>query len=88
MQANPIEHYVAGQDPQQADGQRNPPPDDTLVAQHGRRDDRHFLRDWHSQAAEQEHGEHADVREAVDELLERLHRILARRTLLRLPRAV
>src|SRR5437870_11951530 len=74
MPADPVEDHIAGEHPQQADGQRKPPPDDTLVAQHGGRDDRHFLWDWHSQAAEQEHGENAEVRKVVDELLECIHR--------------
>jgi hypothetical protein len=46
------------------------------VAQHGGRDDRHFLRDWHSQAAEHEHGKNAKVSKVVDELLECLHGVL------------
>ena len=54
---DPEEHHVAGQYPQQADGKGKPPPDDAVVAQHVGRDDRHFLWDWHSQAAEQERGE-------------------------------
>jgi hypothetical protein len=52
------------------------PPDDAPVAQHGGGDDRHFLWNWHSQAAEQEHGEDAEVRKVVDELLKCLHGVL------------
>ena len=74
--ADPVEHHIAGEHPQQADGQRKPPPDDALVAQHGGRDDRHFLWDGHAQAPEQEHGENAEVREVVDELLKCLHGVL------------
>ena len=75
--ADPVEHHIAGEHPQQTDGQRKPPPDDTLVAQHSGRDDRHFLWDGHPQAPEQEHGEDAEVREVVDELLKCLHGVLA-----------
>ena len=56
--------------------ERKPPSDDTLVAQHGGRDDRHFLWNWHPEAAEQEHGENAEVRKVVEELLESLHGVL------------
>ena len=48
------------------------------MAQHGGRDDRNFLRDWHPQAAEHEHGEHAEVRKVVEELLESLHGVLTK----------
>jgi hypothetical protein len=43
------------------------------VAQDGGRDDGHLLWDWHAQAAEQEHGENAEVREVINESLECLH---------------
>ena len=86
--ADPVEHHIAGEHPQQTEGERKPPPDDAFVAQHGGRDDRHFLRDWYPQAAEYEHGENAEVRKVVDELLECLHGVLAGRTMPRLPRAV
>jgi hypothetical protein len=46
------------------------------VTQYGGGDDRHFLRDWHSQTPEQEHGEDPEVGKVVDELLKRLHGIL------------
>src|SRR5438309_3206424 len=75
--ADPVEHHIAGEHPQQTEGERKPPPDDAFVAQHGGRDDRHFLRDWYPQAAEYEHGENAEVRKVVDELLECLHGVLA-----------
>src|SRR4030095_305356 len=75
--ADPVEHHIARQHPEQAKGQRKPPPGDTLVAQHGGRDDRHFLGDWHSQAPEQEYGKNAEVRKVVDEFLKCLHGVLA-----------
>ena len=74
--ADPVEHHIAGQHPQQADGQHKPPPDDPFVAQHGGRDDRHFLWDWHPQAPEQEHYKNANVRKVADELLECPHGVL------------
>ena len=84
--ADPVEHQIAGEHPQHAEGERKPPPDDAFVAQHGGRDDRHFLRDWYPQAAEYEHGENAEVRKVVDELLECLHGVLAGRTMRRVLR--
>ena len=74
--ADPVQRHIAGEHPQQADGQRQPPPDEARVAQQGGGDDRHFLWDWHAQAPEQEHGENAEVREVVDELLKCLHGVL------------
>ena len=50
------------------------------------RDDRQFLRDWYPQAAEYEHGQNAEVRKVVDELLECLHGVLAGRTMRRVLR--
>ena len=76
--ADPVEHHISRESPQETDGKRKPPPNDTLVAQHGRRDDRHFLRDWHPQAAEHEHDEDAEVSKVVEELLECLYGILTR----------
>ena len=33
--ADPVEHQIAGEHPQHAEGERKPPPDDAFVAQHG-----------------------------------------------------
>src|SRR5689334_4968520 len=71
--AGPVEHHVTRKHPEQADRERKPPPDDTLVAQHSSRDDWHFFRDWHSETGKQKHGEHAEVSEGIDELLEDVH---------------
>ena len=76
--ADPVEHHISGEHPQETDGERKPPPNDTFVAQHGGRDDRHFLRDWRPEAAEQEHGKNAEMGKVVEELLECLHGILTR----------
>lgn len=73
VSTDPVEHHIAGEHAQKADGKRKPPPDDTLVAQDGGRDDGHLLWDWHAQAAKQEHGKNAEVREVSDESLECLH---------------
>ncbi len=71
--AGPVEHHVAGQRAQEAHRQRQPPPRQPLVAQHAGGEDRHLFRDRQAQAAEQQAGQDAPVREAREELLEDRH---------------
>ena len=63
----PIQDDVAGQHAEDTDDQRRPWSDEALMAHHTRGDDRHLLRYGQAEAARQEHQEHPEIGELLDE---------------------
>ena len=70
--ADPVEDDVAGQRARDAEGQGEPPPEDRLVGQDPRDDDRCLLRDGGSQAPGEEDEEQPGVPEILYKRLDQI----------------
>jgi hypothetical protein len=70
--ADPVEEDVAGQRAHNAEGQSEPPPEDRLVGQDPRDDDRRLLRDGGSQASCEEDEEQPGVPEILYKRLDQI----------------
>ena len=69
----PVQDNISAQHAKNADGERDPPSRKLLLRHHAGRDDRHFLRDRHSQGRDEEDGEYPQVGEVLDDPLDQLN---------------